>query len=185
MKYLRGNRFLASAPLLVVTLFIGASSSSAPQALAYTDREPANNVAPPIDSSEPQVRTDDETAIARPDPVVETSILPKRQPHAGVTTNLFSGHSWYRPPPPVEAAPVQTAPVVRTPTAPPLPFSYIGRYEQEGAGTLYYIVKGDRVYDVKVGDVIDGTYSVDRVVNGQLIFTYLPLHSSQGLRLGD
>jgi hypothetical protein len=76
-------------------------------------------------------------------------------------------------------------PVVRAPTAPPLPFSYIGRYEQDGAGTLYYLVNGDRVYDVKVGDVIDNTYRVDKVSGGQLMFTYLPLATSQGLRLGD
>jgi hypothetical protein len=101
-----------------------------------------------------------------------------------VLANLFAGHSWYTPPPPAPAQ-VRTQPVQRVPTAPPLPFSYLGRFEQHGAATLYYLVKDDRVYDVKIGDVIDDIYRVDSVINGQLMFTYLPLSSSQGLRLGD
>ncbi len=113
-----------------------------------------------------------------------STLLPVRDAHGGVATDLFAGHSWYTPPPPPPIR-ARAAPVVREPTAPPLPFSYIGRYEQDGVQTLFYLVKGDRVYDVKVGDVIDDTYTVDRISNGQLMFTYLPLNSSQGLRLGD
>ena len=74
--------------------------------------------------------------------------------------------------------------MARKPTAPPLPFQFLGSFEQDGS-TTYFIVKGDRAYNVKVGDVLEETYSVDSVANGQLMFTYLPLHTSQGLRLGE
>jgi hypothetical protein len=36
---------------------------------------------------------------------------------------------------------------------------------------------------VKVGDVIESTYSVDGVRDGQLMLTYLPLKTSQSLPL--
>jgi hypothetical protein len=114
----------------------------------------------------------------------ESSLLPARPAHDGVLANLFEGHSWYTPPPPAPVIKrVKRGPIA--PTAPTLPFSYIGRYERQDAATLYFLVKGDRVYDVKIGDVIEGMYSVDSVSNGKLMFTYLPLTSSQGLRLGD
>ena len=110
--------------------------------------------------------------------------LPKRAPHDGVSEDLFRGHSWYTPPPPPPKR-ERVAPVVRKPVAPPLPYKLLGSYEELGSPTIFYLVKGDRIYDVVVGDKIDGTYSIDSVSNGQLMFTYLPLNASQGLRLGD
>jgi hypothetical protein len=110
-------------------------------------------------------------------------MLPVRTANPAASENLFAGHSWYLPPAP---APVRrvSAPVASKPVAPPLPYTYMGSYEQ-GETTMYFLTKGDRVYDVKVGDVLDETYKVESVHNGQLIFTYLPLHTSQGLRLGE
>jgi hypothetical protein len=110
--------------------------------------------------------------------------LPARSPHEGVSMDLFGRKTWYTPPP---AAPVRE---VRTyqpaaPTAPPLPFSVMGSYEEEGKGTLYFLVKGDRVFDARVGDILEGTYRVDGPSNGQLKFTYLPLDISQGTQLGE
>jgi len=97
---------------------------------------------------------------------------------------VFARHSWYTPPP----APVQRPapkPVERQPVAPPLPYTLLGSYEEAGQPTLYFLVKGESTYDVRVGDTLDSTYHVDGVANGQLMFTYLPLNTSQGLRLGD
>jgi hypothetical protein len=117
----------------------------------------------------------------------EQSPLPERAPYAtaGSSENPFSGHSWYTPPPAQTVSHVPPPPVIREPTAPPLPYKLLGSYEQAGSATLYFLVKGDRVYDVAIGDTLDGTYSVDGVVNGQLMLTYLPLNTSQGLRLGE
>jgi hypothetical protein len=128
-----------------------------------------------------------EPAVVEPvavDPVNDAQeVLPVRVARAGKYDNLFSGHSWYTPPPP---PPVRDAPppVRYEPTAPQLPYKLLGTYEQAGE-TLYFLVKGDRVYDVTIGAVLDDTYSVDGVTDGQLMFTYLPLQTSQGLRLGE
>jgi hypothetical protein len=119
------------------------------------------------------------------DPAIEPeSELPIRVARTGKYSNLFEEHSWYTPPPPPPARKAPP-PVHREPTAPPLPYELLGSYEQAGSKTLYFLVKGDRVYDVTIGTVLDGTYSVDGVTNGQLMFTYLPLQTSQGLRLGE
>jgi len=70
------------------------------------------------------------------------------------------------------------------PTAPPLPFGVMGSYARPGDAPVYFLTRGDRVFDVRVGDTIDHTYSVDSATNGQLLFTYLPLKIQQSLALG-
>ena len=122
---------------------------------------------------------------ARVQPAAGTGIrigFSSRKP-GPVIMNLFESHSWYRAPPPSMVAARPAAPPV--PTAPPFPFSYFGKYERSGDKTVYFLAQGDRVYDVHVGDVLDNTYSVDGVQNGQLRFTYLPLKIEQAMSLGD
>jgi hypothetical protein len=96
---------------------------------------------------------------------------------------LFSAWSWYvAPPPPPPAPAIVQAPAA--PTAPPLPYAFMGSYRSEGAAT-YFLTAGDRVYDVKIGDTLDNTYSVDGVKSGQLLLTYMPLKIQQSIAVGD
>jgi len=185
MSMLNRMPFLQKLVFLMIPVFVGPASADDP--LAHATLSPGNNQ--PVDSLVLPNEEPDRNGLSRNDGNEQetadaSGFLPKRTPHAGIQADLFSSHSWYVPPapPPVRA---RTEPVERVPTAPPLPFSYIGQYEQDGIDTLFYLVKGDRVYDVKIGDVIDNTYKIDGVANGQLMFTYLPLNASQGLRLGD
>jgi hypothetical protein len=110
--------------------------------------------------------------------------LPRREPHGGVDENMFDSHRWYTPPPPPQKRMVAKPPE-RKPVAPPLPFELLGTFEQAGSPTVYFLVRGDRIFEVAPGDTLEGTYSVDGISNGQLMFTYLPLSTSQGLRLGE
>ena len=102
--------------------------------------------------------------------------------------SLFSVQSWYvappAPPPSQSTAPmvVQAPPA---PTAPPLPFAFMGSYRPDGAPATFFLTAGDRVYDVKVGDTLDNTYSVDGLKSGQLLLTYMPLKIQQSLAVGD
>ncbi|MBZ0106404.1 MAG: hypothetical protein K8H84_12340 [Sulfuricella denitrificans] len=95
------------------------------------------------------------------------------------SSNVFSATSWYVPPPP--PPPAKPAPPPK-PTAPPLPFSYLGRYQD--AALVIMLVKGDRVYTVSEGDVIENTYRVERVSAGMVELTYLPLNIRQTLSTG-
>ena len=96
---------------------------------------------------------------------------------------LFHSQSWYVAPPPPPPAP-PTVYVAPPPTAPPLPFGVMGSYTRPGDPTIYFLTRGDRVFDVRVGDTIDNTYSVDSAANGQLVLTYKPLNTRQTLSLG-
>jgi hypothetical protein len=106
--------------------------------------------------------------------------LPERVADEHEVANAFAGHSWYVPPPP--------APVVHRepprPVAPPLPFSFMGQYVESGGRPVYYLVRGDKVYDVHVGDMIETTYRVESGGADKLTFTYLPLDERQTLALG-
>lgn len=95
--------------------------------------------------------------------------------------NVFSATSWYVPPPP--PPPVKPPPPPK-PTAPPLPFTYLGRYEESPA-VIIMLVKGDRIYTVSEGDVIENTYRVERVVAGMVELTYLPLNIKQSISTGE
>lgn len=97
---------------------------------------------------------------------------------------LFHAKSWYVAPPPPPPAPVVYVPPP-PPQAPPLPFTVMGSYAHPGNATVYFLTRGDRVFDVHVGDTIDNTYSVDGVADGQLKLTYKPLNIQQTLPVGD
>jgi hypothetical protein len=117
-----------------------------------------------------------------PAAATSTKIGFARRNLGAVAQNLFESHSWHRAPPPTEVAAPAAPPA---PTAPPFPYSYFGKYERGGDKTVYFLMQGDRVYDVHVGDVLENTYSVDGAQNGQLRFTYLPLKIAQSMPIGD
>jgi hypothetical protein len=119
-------------------------------------------------------------------PIVNASFRMKdRVVKDTAAASLFSVLSWYvAPPPPPPPAPV-AAPPPPAPTAPPLPFAFMGSYRPDGASPTFFLTAGDRVYDVKIGDTLDNTYSVDGVKSGQLLLTYMPLKIQQSLAVGD
>jgi hypothetical protein len=101
-------------------------------------------------------------------------------------SDVFNQMSWYVPPPPpppskyVEPEPLP----LPAPVAPPLPFSYLGRYGDNDA-RMVVLVKGEKVYTVKVGELIDNTYRVEKFTPGLVNLTYLPLNIMQSLRTGE
>lgn len=103
---------------------------------------------------------------------------------ATTVANAFSAISWYVPPPPPPPSPPPRPVPPPPPTAPPLPFSYFGRYEADGM-QIILLLKGDRIYTVAEGEVIENTYRVERLAGGRLELTYLPLNIKQALGTGD
>jgi hypothetical protein len=99
---------------------------------------------------------------------------------------IFASHSWYSPPPPAPPPPVvvPASVVAQVPTAPPLPFTFMGSYTPDGATPVFFLTRNDRVYDVHIGDTLEGTYTVDSFANGQLVLTYKPLKIQQQLSVG-
>lgn len=117
---------------------------------------------------------------ARPAAAPAVSVVSPRMVHVAAV-DLFAGHSWYRPPPPAPVVEVAPPP----PTAPPFPYVYIGQYERPGDKPVYYLQRGESVFDVQVGQVLDGVWNIDAVADGQMRLTYAPLKLPQAISIGS
>ena len=93
------------------------------------------------------------------------------------TTNLFAPHDWNPPPPPVEVKPAK-------PEAPPLPYRYLGRWEENGVLTLI-LGRGDLSIPVRNGQILDGQWRIDRISARRIDFTFLPLKTRAHLTLEE
>ncbi|EPJ2810762.1 hypothetical protein ACTHGN_003855 [Pseudomonas putida] len=101
--------------------------------------------------------------------------------------DLFPTQQWTKPKTlaTVTEQPVVAAPaVVPAPTAPALPFEFIGRMGDRDDLQIF-LQSGEKLYVVRQGDVIEDTYRLDRVSASELSLVYLPLHQSQTLSVGS
>ena len=89
----------------------------------------------------------------------------------------FRPKSWYvaPPPPPPEPPP--------KPTAPPLPFQYMGMYEDRGKATVY-LARGNESFSVTAGERFADSYQLEKIDRGMLVINYLPLSIRQTLNIG-
>ncbi|MFK3817902.1 hypothetical protein ACI2KG_15085 [Pseudomonas sp. NPDC089407] len=101
--------------------------------------------------------------------------------------DLFPTQQWAKPQAlaTVTEQPVVTAPVAApVPTAPALPFQFIGRMGERDDLQIF-LQNGEKLYVVRQGDVIEDTYRLDHVSASELNLVYLPLHQSQTLSVGS
>jgi hypothetical protein len=89
----------------------------------------------------------------------------------------FHAQSWYVAPPAPPPAPPPK------PTAPPLPFKYMGMFEDQGKISVY-LVNGNESYAVSPGEKISEDYQLEKIERGMLIINYLPLSTRQTLAIG-
>lgn len=99
-----------------------------------------------------------------------------RQPLPEDVKDMFAGKSWYVAPPPAKPAP---------PSAPPIPFVYMGKLAEQGEKAVILLAKQNRSYAVREGDVLDNIYRVDEVRAPVMILTYLPLNIKQTIQIGE
>ncbi|MGH8389217.1 MAG: hypothetical protein ACRESJ_27675 [Pseudomonas sp.] len=102
------------------------------------------------------------------------------------TGDLFTAGSWKVAPKlaSVTEQPVNVAPVVQAPTAPAMPFQFIGRMDDR-TDLQVFLQSGEKIYVVRKGDVIDATWKIERISDMELSLVYLPLHLSQTLSVGS
>lgn len=169
-------------------LAMGAALLVAAGLVFFGDKTPNTGVAEPVEraarapapasvSSTPVVKAGVEPVILR--------LLPRDELMGETGADgsvLFGSQNWNPPPPPVPVQPVNTAPPP-APTAPPLPFTLIGKSVSAGAYEVY-LARGEQVYLVRDKMTIDGTYRVDKIVPPMLTLTYLPLNQVQQLNIG-
>jgi hypothetical protein len=112
--------------------------------------------------------------------------LPAKGPEQA-SRDLFPTQQWTQPKAlaTVIEQPVVVAPVLApAPTAPALPFEFIGRMGDRD-DLQVFLQSGEKLYVVRQGDVIEDTYRLDRVSASELNLVYLPLHQSQTLSVGS
>ena len=77
------------------------------------------------------------------------------------------------PPPPPPSRPAAAAPVEVKIQAPPMPYRVAGQVSHEG--TTVVLARDERVYLVRVGDVLDGSYRVESIRPDGVTLVYTPL----------
>lgn len=169
---------IAIVTLLIVVMAPSDNESGDPKSSRSVNRSSGDSV-----SSDRQ-RTH-EAGHVELDRLAKLEQLNKDKKNVG---DAFNTNSWYEPPPKAVAMPsqpiAQSAPVIAVPTAPLLPFTYLGRYG-DTPSRIIILSKGERVYTVAVGDVIENTYRVEQFTKGMVNLTYLPMNIEQHLPTGE
>jgi hypothetical protein len=70
------------------------------------------------------------------------------------------------------------------PTAPPLPYAYVGKKFEAGAWEIY-LSRGDMSFIVRQGADLEGNYLVERIDPPNMSFKYRPLGQVQTLSIGE
>lgn len=110
--------------------------------------------------------------------VPRDQLVPERKPRAH-PRDLFTGVSWAPPPPP---PPKPTAPPA--PGAPALPFEYMGKKQENGLWEVY-LSRGDQVFVVREGALVEQLYRVEKIAPPSMTLLYLPLGQAQHLSVGE
>ena len=113
--------------------------------------------------------------------------LKSRLPIAALeNSHLFAATATPQPevaPAPVEETPPEPVLQVVQPTAPALPFQFIGRYEQDGK-TGVFLQSQQQALVVYQGDVIEQQYKVEKIDAVSMTLRYLPTNDLQILSIG-
>lgn len=164
------------------TIFLGLMLTGS-LAVASLMREEESHV---VDIVLPAVRVasyksiDDKRAVL---PTLQLDKL-KRAETAEPERNPFAGKSWYVPPPALPSPIIVAVPKeVERPSAPSLPFSYMGQIQEQGERAVVFLTQGTRAYSVRAGEDIDDLYRLESVSPTRLVLVYLPLNIRQALSI--
>jgi hypothetical protein len=97
--------------------------------------------------------------------------------------DAFAPRSWRKTATKAQAA-ANAAVIAQPPSAPPLPFVYMGKLLSEDAHAVF-LTLGERNLIVHEGDVIDAIYRVDKLSDAGLTFIHLPSGIQQNLPIGE
>lgn len=158
------QRWLLLVGLLLATLLAGYLADDEPVATGKRKVEAGAKRGAPY-SAEPAAAMPTDF----PEPRVATA--PDENPEGA---DPFRNKSWFVAPP---------APPPPKPTAPPLPFQYLGKLDEDGSVRVFLGHQGKHII-ASLGDVINGTYNVEEIAGGQMVFLYIPLNERQTLSIG-
>lgn len=158
----------------------------------FGDNAPETEVAEPVERAQAPVaapRTAERAPAARPANGTILRLVPRAELIGAMGEGAFQGSGGVfagqdlNPPPPPPQASNEPPPPPPAPTAPPVPFTVLGKGVADGAWEVY-LARPDRTYVARVGTVIDGMYRIDAIAPPTLTLTYLPLNQVQQLNIG-
>ena len=120
----------------------------------------------------------------KPEPVI-LALRPREELIGGASSGnksdgLFGSQSWTPPPPP---PPPSKPEVLPPPTAPAIPFKYIGKKVEDSIWEVY-LARGESTFIVRENSVIEETYRINSIKPPTMSLTYLPLNQIQTLTIG-
>jgi hypothetical protein len=117
-------------------------------------------------------------------PVIKLEKLQTRE--LGPATRDPFGAPIRRPPKSKPGTAARSAPaaVPQPPSAPPLPFTYMGKL-MSGGDLAVFLVQGERNLVVHEGDTIDSLYRVERISDAGVTLLFLPLNQRQTIPIGE
>lgn len=133
-------------------------------------REPEGDHAP-VQAKPARAPTPSAASNPRVEQAPPLAALQARSASGEEIVNLFPRQSWFIPPPPPPAS------------APPLPFSYLGKYI-DNKEIVVFLSSADQNFAVRQGDVVNGNYRIDEITPPTMTITYLPLNQKQTLEIG-
>lgn len=146
----------------------------------FANKEPNDGIAEAV--SKPQSKMIGENLHQKAKVLVVEQIIPRERlinnNSEKNTENIFTSQSWGPPP-----TPIVSTPQVIAPTAPPMPFLYVGKKFEDGVYEVY-LTLGEKTYAVKNDDVLENIYRIDSIKPPILTLTYLPLNQTQSLQIG-
>ncbi|QJC56925.1 hypothetical protein HC248_02236 [Polaromonas vacuolata] len=107
-------------------------------------------------------------------------LIPTVNSRLQLKRDLFASQNWNPQPSPVSAI----SAIQETPSAPPLPFTYVGKKLEQGVWDVFLNL-GDKTLVANQGSIFENLYRVDEIIPPHLTMTYLPLGVSQSLSIGE
>jgi hypothetical protein len=163
-----------------LAVIISCMATALAMAISGQDDTPPDIAGPVEKNHTPASKTGaNQKEQAQPDMHFDLSGIKRISPKNIQTSELFQSKSWYVPPPPPPASLLPPPPPL-PPSAPQLPFTFIGRMI-DGNNVTLYLSKNNQQYSARLSDVLDDTYRVDKITDKRAVLTYLPLNIQQEL----
>jgi hypothetical protein len=175
---MKPRQLVLGATLVVAAGFAFFGDKSAPGELVEAAPRKIATAQPAAPAVRAAAATGGTKAVAAP---VLLVLVPREQLMAPVNEQgggAFGVQNWTPPPPPPSKPPPPPPPV-----APPLPFAFLGKAQENGAWEVF-LARGSETLIVRQQMVIDGLYRIDAIAPPSMTMTYLPLKQVQQINIG-
>ena len=171
------RRILLASGLVISGLVAVFGDRSSPREVVAATRVDTPRPAPALHDAvrSPEQKDPRADATSAVIAIIDRSELAKTEASSvSADSLLFAVRSWTPPPRP--------AATPERPSAPPLPFSYLGK-EFDGSQWHVFLARQNAVLIVKADDVIEDTYRIESISPPIMTVLYIPLNESQQLSI--